>query len=376
MSALSPEQRQLLLDGPAGRPPPGQVSNLEDPPDLYIVGLWTLLVLWILCSLCFLIRLYTKVFIIRRIDISDCSMFLAWGIFMGYCATAWLFNEAAPGIDQWNMRLRNFISLLYYFHVGAIMYGIIIFFIKASILLQFLEIFPHQGRYFFWTCHTLIWVNCLFYAISTFLEIFACRPLSKAWDVLMTDGFCPVDTELLNVIASSINALSDLVILVLPQTRIWRLNMAFRKKIAVSAVFLFGIVACTASIVRLAYAVLLLTTHNISYFGYMAGLWTLPEIACGIIAGSLPATPKFFRGLLHTVLESKWGSSMQNLISGSLRNPRSATGVIVEGSPALPTVADKNQHRKALDQYPLTSFASFPGAECSVVSVALQESPQ
>ncbi|KAL4860851.1 hypothetical protein BDV12DRAFT_204625 [Aspergillus spectabilis] len=372
MSTLTPEQRQILLDGPAGSPPPGQVSNLEDPPTEQIVARVTILSFWILCSICLFIRLCTKIFVIRRINLSDCNMFLAWGVFMGFLTTAWVSNEVAPAADQWNMRLRDLISLLYYFHAGSIMYGIIIFFIKASILLQFLEIFMHQGDYFRWTCHGLIWANFLFYFISTFLEIFACRPLSKAWDLLNTTGSCPVDTNLLNVTASSVNALSDLIILVLPQTRIWKLQMARRKKIAVSAVFLVGALASAASVVRLAYAVLLFTTHNnVSYFGYLAGLWTIPEIACGIIAGSLPATPKFFRSLSRAILASKWGSSLQTLILNSSQNPRTPIGATVEGNPAAPIAGDGAQCKKAPDQYPLTSFASAPGTRHSTSSAAL-----
>jgi hypothetical protein len=212
---------------------------------------------------------------------------------MGYMATGWLMNNASRGLDQWNLRLRDFISMLYYFHV-EIIYGICIFFIKLSFLLQFLEIFSqHQRDYFFWSCHCLIWVKFFFYAISTFLKIFAYHPSAKAWDVLITDGTCPVNTNLLNVIASSVNAASDLTILVLPQTRIWRLHLALRKKIAISAVFSVGLlyvfqrlptrsrltngqgicVSCgKAGICGVAFH------NNRQYllFGYMAGIWTLP----------------------------------------------------------------------------------------------------
>lgn len=85
----------------------------------------------------------------------------------------------------------------------------------------------------------MIWINFLFYVISTFVEIFSCRPIAAAWDVLIS-GKC-MNVRLLNVIASSVNGFFDLIILVLPQTRIWQLQMALRRKLAVSTVFLFGI---------------------------------------------------------------------------------------------------------------------------------------
>lgn len=45
----------------------------------------------------------------------------------------------------------------------------------------------------------------------------------------------------LNVVASSVNAASDIIILVLPQVRIWNLQMPLSRRIAVSAVFLVGV---------------------------------------------------------------------------------------------------------------------------------------
>lgn len=119
------------------------------------------------------------------------------------------------------------------------MYGICILFIKLSILLQLLEIFGRGKDFFFWFCHVTIWGNLLFYLIYTFVQIFACHPLSKSWDFLTT-GSC-LNIRLLNVIAGTLNALSDVIILILPQLRIWRLQMTVRRKIAISTVFLFGV---------------------------------------------------------------------------------------------------------------------------------------
>ncbi|KAL5041370.1 hypothetical protein BDW71DRAFT_201433 [Aspergillus fruticulosus] len=369
MDPLSPEQRQALLDGPAGAPPAGQVPNLADPSNLLEAGRAIILVFWILPTIFLVVRLYTKACILRSVRISDFAMLIAWALYMGYMPTGWLMNNVSRGLDQWNLRLRDFISMLYYFHVDSIIYGICIFFIKLSILLQFLEIFSqHQRDYFFWSCHCLIWVNFLFYAISTFLEIFACHPFAKAWDVLITRGDCPVDTNLLNVIASSVNAASDLIILVLPQTRIWQLHLAVGKKIAISAVFSVGLLASASAVVRLAYAVLLFTTtNNISYFGYMAGIWTLPEIACGIIAGCLPSSAKFLQTLSQSPLVLKWGSTLQNLISSSSRQDRgSESGVCAKGGPQSAVLA--NEHWAEPDQYPLTSFATEPGTRRSLSS--------
>ena len=122
------------------------------------------------------------------------------------------------------------------------MYAPTIFFIKLSILLQYVEIFvPGQtktGTY--WACHAIIWLNFIYYTISLFLEIFPCSPIAKAWDPLIVEGAC-LNTRVINMASAGINAVSDIVILVLPQVVIWRLQMSFSKKVGVSAVFFVGV---------------------------------------------------------------------------------------------------------------------------------------
>jgi hypothetical protein len=140
-------------------------------------------------------------------------------------------------------RFTNCIAVKYG-HAGSIMYGICIFFIKLSILLQYIEIFVPLKKlitnYIYWPSHIFIWLLFVFYFISTFLEIFSCRPLAKAWNPLLV-GTCPVNTLVLNVAASSINSLTDLMIFALPQVAIWRLHTSFRKKISISAMFFIAI---------------------------------------------------------------------------------------------------------------------------------------
>ncbi|RAK88208.1 hypothetical protein BO79DRAFT_228767 [Aspergillus costaricaensis CBS 115574] len=378
MVALTSSQREAILNGPAGYPPAGKTANLTDPPNMHTIGRIVHLILFIVASLCFIIRIYTKACVVRHVRMSDYMMIIAWLGFIGYFVPAWLLGNVAPGVDQWNMTMRDFIKMLYYFRVGSVLYGICIFFIKASILLQLVEIFCHRKDTFYWVCHTVIWINLLFYVISTFVEIFSCRPMAAAWDVLIS-GKC-MNVRLLNVIASSVNGFFDLIILILPQTRIWRLQMALRRKLAVSTVFLFGILACASAITRLAYAVLLFTTtNNIAYYSYMAGLWTLPELVAGIIAGCLPSSPKFFQKLGQNKVMLKWGSSLQNLLvsRGGLSQRRGHGGGRLSGNSYMMEVPkedskikqqqeheDCKRHRQRKgppDQYPLTSFASAPG---------------
>lgn len=76
MLTLSTVQREALLGGPAGAPPPGKVSNLIDPPNMHTVGQAVHLVLYITAFICFAVPLYTKAFLVRHIRLSDCELSL------------------------------------------------------------------------------------------------------------------------------------------------------------------------------------------------------------------------------------------------------------------------------------------------------------
>lgn len=113
------------------------------------------------------------------------------------------------------------------------------FFIKLSILLQYMKIFVPAGtrNLMYWGIQIVIWLNLAFYSIGTLVEIFACTPREKFWDVTITTGHC-IDRNAINVASSAVNSCSDFITLLLPQKAIWDLQMPLRRKLAISSVFL------------------------------------------------------------------------------------------------------------------------------------------
>lgn len=121
------------------------------------------------------------------------------------------------------------------------MYGITVFIIKLSILLQYKKIFAPTGEknLIYWGVHIVIWLNFAFYFAITFAEIFLCNPREKYWNLLIETGHC-YNRNAANISAGAVNSFSDFVILLLPQRVIWKLQMPLKRKLAVSAVFLTG----------------------------------------------------------------------------------------------------------------------------------------
>jgi hypothetical protein len=117
------------------------------------------------------------------------------------------------------------------------------FFIKFAIILQYIELFApaRVNRKMYWAFHGLLWTNILFYITEVFVEIFRCHPIPKAWNLLITEGACPVDFLKLTVVAACINLASDIIILILPQICIWKLQMGSKQKAFISVLFLIAI---------------------------------------------------------------------------------------------------------------------------------------
>ena len=70
---MSAEQLQKLLQGPAGIPPSGVEPNLVNPPNQRISGQAAILVCGIAASITLFMRIYTRVFVIRKTSMSDCK---------------------------------------------------------------------------------------------------------------------------------------------------------------------------------------------------------------------------------------------------------------------------------------------------------------
>src|SRR5262245_62007108 len=110
--------------------------------------------------------------------------------------------------------------------------------LKAAILLEWIRLFVPLGQRnaFFWTCHAVMWVNFIFYTACTFLELFGCRPREKLWNRLMPEGKC-INMNILVLASSAVNLPSDIIVLLLPQRRIWTLNLSPRKRLGISALY-------------------------------------------------------------------------------------------------------------------------------------------
>jgi hypothetical protein len=70
---MNSSQREGLLNGPAGKPPPGGHSNLENPPSLTVAIAVVASVFFFLSTLALAMRLYTKFRLVGKATLEDCK---------------------------------------------------------------------------------------------------------------------------------------------------------------------------------------------------------------------------------------------------------------------------------------------------------------
>jgi hypothetical protein len=122
------------------------------------------------------------------------------------------------------------------------LYAIVMGTVKISILFQYLRIFcvPGQRDYMFWSCWICIVCIACFYVAGFFACLAICDPIHKYWTPWMTEGTC-LNRSVILIGSGVVNVLGDIGIILLPQGRIWTLQMSRRSKLHASAIFLIAL---------------------------------------------------------------------------------------------------------------------------------------
>ncbi|KAI1329701.1 hypothetical protein F5Y16DRAFT_365034 [Xylariaceae sp. FL0255] len=177
-------------------------------------------------------------------------------------------------------------------------YNVTMLLAKGAVLTLYGRVFTLQSR---WMKYGIIstGVVVVAYFISSTLSIFLeCRPLSTIW----TAGCSASHGEA--VTFASINLITDIALLVLPQRTIWRLNRAWVDRLALSAIFLLGAFATAVSITRLVALDLAVGDAHPEdpvYYNTYTITFTILEPAIVVLCGSLPMLP----GLIKETRDAK-----------------------------------------------------------------------
>ncbi|KAI0178975.1 hypothetical protein GGR52DRAFT_534303 [Hypoxylon sp. FL1284] len=295
---LLPEAaQQAILNGPALPPPDGVKLELDNPPNRNDLGVAVTTVCLCVSTIAFGLAAYAKLRCVKKVHLEDFFVFASYGLSIGVC---YCLYETLTGVGffvhQWNVRVKNISHLFYIVHVGSILYSVGIMLFKVAIILQWKRIFVPRGTKgpFYWTCHALLWINVLLYSIIVIVICASCKPFRKLWDQL-SPGYCSADRQIIDISTAVGNLISDLVILVLPQRVIWKLQIKKEKKIGIAFIFFVGIFAIISAAFRVNASLTFYKTVDKSYHITVVAFWAISELTCAMLIYCVPSIPKVFK---------------------------------------------------------------------------------
>lgn len=111
---------------------------------------------------------------------------------------------------------------------------------KCSILLLYVRVFTTSKRAFTFTAYLVGFIIIATAIANTFVAVLQCKPQAFAWNKSIKGGTC-IDLIAWARYIAIPNVVTGAVMLVMPLPIVWRLNVSFAAKVALTATFLHGI---------------------------------------------------------------------------------------------------------------------------------------
>ncbi|KAI0156828.1 hypothetical protein GGR57DRAFT_511177 [Xylariaceae sp. FL1272] len=208
-------------------------------------------------------------------------------------------------------------------------------------------------------------------AITTNVAVLAwCRPVSATWD--KRTGSCGDPSLITNVsyFISASSITTDWLCAIMPALILWDVQLRFRIKASVGVILALGVVASTATLVRLKY---ILNYNNPNdYLNGIANIaiWSIVESGIGLIAGSMPALRPllrhiaFFGSSSYVVSSSGRGKGTRDRKSHKLVTLRglgtnNGTTTVEAGRRSWEEISDAESQKGILDINNITVKTDF-----------------
>ena len=135
----------------------------------------------------------------------------------------------------------NVTTIRFLFFIGEIFYTSTMIGYKASVLLLYRRVFAFHQRFL----RVMYGVGAFLVAYGIAIMfggvLFACSPVSAAWNL---GGNC-VDAEASAIAFNVLNITTAATILMMPTPLVWKLNLRKRQKIILGLTFLLGLLCVT-----------------------------------------------------------------------------------------------------------------------------------
>ncbi|KAL4925961.1 uncharacterized protein BDV17DRAFT_163177 [Aspergillus undulatus] len=274
-------------------PPPGVTPNFVNPEyegDRFVI----VNVIFLIISFSSLaIRLWTRTFIARGFRWDDAFMIVSFACSCVLTAVTCEMLNWGLGVHMWDVPATSLSPHFLKLNViAAIIYCAGTGFLKVSVLLFYMRIFP--SRNFHLAVWVLVFIAAGYNIASVLANIFSCNPIAKSWDVTITQGYC-MNRPVFYFANAGLGIFTDFATVLVPVPWLRRLQMPTRQKIAVGCILATGCFVGVVSCIRLSSLYILQNTTDLTWATTNALMWCVIEINLGIFGGCVTAMRPFVR---------------------------------------------------------------------------------
>lgn len=303
----------LNISIPVATPPPGVTPNFINPPSRSHVAVAVCTVSLVVTFIFVVVRVYTRLRITCSFGYDDYTCLFAMAGTIGFTITILLSSTDAVGSHMWDLLLSSFKpSVFQKIFASQLLFAPVMFLVKLSLLLLYLRIFDSVRH-----IKILIFIGIAFhlilYVTSFVLEFVFCYPRrGQSFLSSFAAPGCAANAAKLGIAQGVGNIIGDFGLLLTPLPVIWKLQLSFRRRVAVTAMFMTGFLGCVATVLGLYYRVLALRSTDSTWNLIPNYITTAIEINVGIMCSSMPCLPSFLRHLNSKLLPS---SSLSRILS-------------------------------------------------------------
>lgn len=239
-----------------------------------------------LAAIAVVLRLYTRLHILKRLGYDDYTIIAA--LISSLVFLAFLVVEVNYGLGTPTSALSptEFKDQLWALWWTILCYNLSLVLTKISILLLYLRIFPESRLIV-----VVKWVLAVIIVYSIWIilsSILFCIPVRGFWDFSIHARCFP--KKPVWMLSASLNIATDLTIFLLPMPVLTTLTLPWRQKIGVVFIFVVGLFVCIISIIRLT-KILELAEHldEFSQLNNPTATWSSIESNLAILCACMPS---------------------------------------------------------------------------------------
>ncbi|KIW05020.1 hypothetical protein, variant 2 [Verruconis gallopava] len=241
-------------------------------------------------------RIWVRIKMIRNFGWDDVMMVVALLNFAMYCSA--LMVIVANGGGTHLAHLKNIRLGIIFTVVAEVSYLTTILFLKISLGLFFLRVV--QSKWQRRAIYGVVIMSTLIQAYHALFYIFACGNPRYYPEHILADKCIPGRIQVdLAYEQAAVTTATDLFFALIPIPLLWDTTLDRRSKLSVAFVLLLGTAGIVCSVVRFKYINGLGSMHDFFWTAANISLWSLFEMATGIIAGSLATMRPLFKRLMY-----------------------------------------------------------------------------